>query len=138
MIDFHNVEGLLTSPASLGGLHPSNCPFTIFASAELTETGQNEHDRGGSASWRGCQIGRLYARALSPSCDMPRYSWAVGSQDLILVYGFNRPPVANGHSIENPSGASGNKRIGNGGAAKLTRMQALMVDLSTQQPGQSC
>jgi hypothetical protein len=67
------------------GLHPPSCPFTIFAGAEQTKTGQNEHDRGGFVFRRVRQIRCLYAGALSPSCDMPRNGRTVGREDLVFI-----------------------------------------------------
>jgi hypothetical protein len=106
---------------------------TIFASAEQMKPAQNEHDRSGSALQRVRQIRCLYARALPSSCDMPRISWTVDREDLVFIQQRDRYWCAQRNSLKESPRKSRNKRVGGGGSAKLARMQATMVDLSTKQ-----
>jgi hypothetical protein len=65
---------------------------------------------------------------------MPRNSWTVGRQNLVLIRTRDGYRIAQRNSLKESPSESVNKRIGGSSSTKLARMQAIMVDLSTKQP----
>jgi hypothetical protein len=78
------------APCAASRLQPMVSPM----SKVRRNTIQNGHHSGGAATWRSCQGIYSNAGALPSPCDVQRFRWAMGCENLLFfrLPHFGRPP----------------------------------------------